>query len=41
MFALLCSSVCVRYVGCWHVPVLGPVAVFRRAKKEEATRRLA
>ena len=23
MFVLLCPSVCVRYVGCWHVPVLG------------------
>ena len=35
MFVLLCSSVCPRYVGCWHVPVLGGPAfalVFQKKK---------
>ena len=26
MFVILCLSVCFRNVGCWDVPVLGPVA---------------
>ena len=34
MFVLLCLSVCFRNVGCWHVPVLGPVAFAQGSKKK-------
>ena len=37
MFVILCSSVCFRNVGCWHVPVLGPVAFAQVSKKEDIT----
>ena len=33
MFVLLCLSVCFRNVGCWHVPVLGPVAYAQGEKR--------
>ena len=33
MFVPLCSSVCFRNVGCWHVPVLGPVVLLQGSKK--------
>ena len=33
MFVTLCSSVCFHNVGCWHVPVLGPVALSQGSKK--------
>ena len=36
MFVILCLSVCFRNVGCWHVPVLGPVA-FAQGSKKKAT----
>ena len=35
MFVPLCSSVCFCNVGCWHVPVLGPLHYRRAQKKEE------
>ena len=35
MFVLLCLSVCFRNVGCWHVPVLGPVAFAQGSKKKK------
>ena len=34
MFVLPCLSVCFRNVGCWHVPVLGPVAFAQGSKKK-------
>ena len=34
MFVILCLSVCFRNVGCWHVPVLGPVAFAQGSKKK-------
>ena len=33
IFVTLCLSVCFRNVGCWHVPVLGPVAFAEGSKK--------
>ena len=35
MFVLPCLSVCFRNVGCWHVPVLGPVAFAQGSKKKK------
>ena len=35
MFVLLCLSVYFRNVGCWHVPVLGPVAFAQGSKKKK------
>ena len=35
MFVLLCLSVRFRNVGCWHVPLLGPVAFAQGSKKKE------
>ena len=35
MFVILCLSVCFRNVGCWHVPVLGPVAFAQGSKKKK------
>ena len=34
VFVLMCLSVCFRNVGCWHVPVLGPVAFAQGSKKK-------
>ena len=34
MFVTLYSSVCFRNVGCWHVPVLEPVALSQGSKKK-------
>ena len=34
MFVTLCSSVCFRNVGCWHVPVLGPVPLSQGSIKK-------
>ena len=35
MFVILCLSVCFRNVGCWHVPVLGPVAFAQGSKTKK------
>ena len=35
MFVILCLSVYFRNVGCWHVPVLGPVAFAQGSKKKK------
>ena len=35
MFVILCLSVSFCNVGCWHVPVLGPVAFAQGSKKKK------
>ena len=39
MFVILCLSMCFRNVGCWHVPVLGPIAFAQGSKKSKVSHR--